>query len=606
MRVRREHLIHASILLIILLVLGIQIGGARSQATDEESRQTEILVAFTQNEWWLIRWSDNRPVCRVYTDHEGLPTPNEIQEYCGDTLYDTWQNTQPCAEINSENPELSACQGLYLHFIGSAPAERTLQVELPKPRVWITLSNCDPVPLENRCQNLPFMEFIAEEPLPNEFILGIVGTIDGEPFTCRGDRCEIPLLPTTPEGVQVEFWADSSYGDASKQYQAQVRVIDTGVTANPAETGWYVDVLSTQWLGGDTAASCAQAWQAFPPIGGVPPWLSNPEDPTALSSSEPYAYLAGRLIAFGVVDAGDCPAGGLLENGWANTCGVEQARPAVEAWQNNFNQQIIAGAQEARIPSQLLKNLFAQESQFWPGTVDYEIPEFGFGRMTELGADTVLLWNPEFYAQFCPLVLSESECEKGYALLTEEDQAILRGALAVSADADCPTCETGIDLSYTGYSISLFAQTIQANCAQAGQIVQNATGVIPGNISRYEDLWRFTLVNYHAGPGCLSNAVNRTFSSNQGMTWLNVSSNLEPGCQSALAFVDKIAGPPPEVTALPTILPPTATPTPGPAATQPAATTPTSGAPTPTPDLTLYPPPPTLAPTLPPTPYPTP
>jgi hypothetical protein len=604
MRVRREHSIHASILLAILLVLGLQIRGAKSQAADVDRRQTEILVAFTQNEWWLIRWSDNRPVCRVYTDHEGLPTPNEIQEYCGDTLYDDWQNTQPCNEINTENPELSECRGMYLHFIGSAPAERTLQVELPKARVWITLSNCDPVPLENRCQSLPYLQFIAEEPLPNEFILGVVGTVDGEPFTCGGDSCEIPLVPTNPEGILVEFWADSSYGDSSQQYQAQVRVVDTGVTVDPEETGWYVDVLSSQWLGDGVVASCAQAWQAFPPVGGVPAWLANPDDPTELSSAEPYAYLAGRLIVAGVVNASQCPAGGLQENGWANTCGVEQALPDVEAWQNSFNQQIVAAAGEARIPSQLLKNLFAQESQFWPGTVDDEIPEFGFGRMTELGADTVLLWNPEFYNQFCPLVLSETECAKGYSLLGAEEQAILRGALAVSADADCPTCETGIDLSYTGFSISLFAQTVQANCAQAGQIVQNASGVVPGNITRYEDLWRFTLVNYHAGPGCLSNAVNATFSANQGLTWLNVSSNLEPGCQTALIFVDKIAGPPVVETPLPTFVPPTVTLTPTPALSP--VPSPTPGAPTPTPDLTQYPPPPTLAPTLPPTPYPTP
>lgn len=589
----------------LLLLLGRPLIGGLTGLAEESNRTTDILVAFTQNEWWLIRWFDNRPVCRVYTDHPGLPTPNEIQVYCGDTIFDAWQNTLPCDELNAKNPEFSECGGMYLHFIGSEPAERTLNVSLPKPRVWITLSNCDPVPLENLCQQLPYLRFIAEEPLPNEYIFGIIGTIDGEPFSCPGETCEIPLNPTNPEGITVDFWADSSYGDSSNQYQALIRVLDTGVTQDPTDAGWYVDVLSTQWLGDGVVASCAQTWQAFPPVGGVPAWLANPDDPAELASTQPYAYLAGRLIAAGTVNAEQCPAGGLLANGWANECGVEAARPEVEAWQNSFNEQIVAAAQQARIPSQLIKNLFAQESQFWPGTVEDEIPEFGFGRMTELGADTVLLWNPEFFEQFCPLVLDTGECAKGYAQLDENLQAMLRGALAISSDADCPDCEAGINLSYTGFSINIFAQTITANCAQVGQIVQNATGVLPGNITSYEDLWRFTLANYHAGPGCLGNAVDQTFINNQGMNWSNVASNLDPGCQTAVAFVDKITGmTSPMPTPLPGITPITTAPAPTPTPLPTATPTPISTSLSPTPEITptegtAYPGPPTLLPTLP-------
>jgi hypothetical protein len=603
MQTRLRLLILAS--LTLLIIFGRPLIGGISGLAEASNRTTEILVAFTQNEWWLIRWSDNRPVCRVYTDHPGLPTPNEVQVYCGDTIYDAWLNTQPCDELNAEDPEYDECGGMYLHFIGSQPAERTLVVNLPKPRVWITLSNCDPVPLENLCQQLPYLKFIAEEPLPNEYIFAIIGTIDGEPFSCPGETCEIPLNPTGPEGITVDFWADSSYGDSSDQYQALVRVLDTGVTQDPTDSGWYVDVLSTQWLGDGVVASCAQSWQAFPPVGGVPTWLANPEDPNELQSTQPYAYLAGQLITAGTVNVDQCPSGGLLSNGWANECGVAAALPEVEVWQNQFNEQIVAAAQQARIPSQLIKNLFALESQFWPGTKEDDIPEYGLGRMTELGADTVLLWNPEFYDQFCPLVLDEDVCSQGYPQLDESYQAMLRGALAISSDADCVDCEAGINLSYTGFSINIFAQTITANCAQTGQIVQNATGVIPGGITTYEDLWRFTLVNYHAGPGCLSNAVNQTFTSNQGMNWINVASNLEPGCQSAITFVDKITGmtsaistPVPGVTPIST--PPAATPTP----LVPATPTPvgTLGSPTPqetATEATSYPGPPTLLPTVP-------
>lgn len=605
MRTRAWSLLQASLLL--LLILGKPLGDIPSLAAEETKRQTEILVAFTQYEWWLMNWSENRPVCRVYVDHPDIPTPAEVETYCGSTLANAWVNTPTCDISNTGNTQDSQCQGYYLHFIGSERAERVIHVTLPKPRVWITLNNCDPIPLENLCKNLPNLVFIAEEPLPNEYIIGIVGTINGEPFTCPGEICEIPLSSTGPEGNNIIFWADSSYGDSSDQYQALVRVLDTGVTEDPEKQGYYVDVISTQWLGDGVVASCAQAWNAFPPIGGVPSWLANPDKPEDLNSTEPFGYLAGQLISAGVVDASTCPSSGLLENGWANTCGLEVTKEEVEIWQNDFDEEIINAAQNARIPSQLLKNLFAQESQFWPGTVDYELPEYGFGRMTELGADTVLLWNSDFYAQFCPLVLSESVCDLGYAQLDEEEQAILRGALAQSAGIECIDCDTGYDLSYSSYNIYLFAQTVPANCAQAGQIIQNATGVIPGRISTYEDLWKFTLVNYHAGPGCLSNAVNRTFASNQGMSWQNVASNLEPGCQTAILFVDRITGMQSSImTPTPLITPLTTTPSPTLATPLPTQTTPISPTPFPTgtQPVTPYPGPTQLPTSIYPTPNP--
>ena len=55
-----------------------------------------------------------------------------------------------------------------------------------------------------------------------------------------------------------------------------------------------------------------------------------------------------------------------------------------------------------------MKNLFAQESQFWPGM--FRVPyEFGLGQITDQGADAIFMWNPVFFQQFCPLVLV-AEC----------------------------------------------------------------------------------------------------------------------------------------------------------------------------------------------------
>ncbi len=61
------------------------------------------------------------------------------------------------------------------------------------------------------------------------------------------------------------------------------------------------------------------------------------------------------------------PDGGMLPNGYADVCGLEKARPIVADWQNQFDQQIIDVGKATGVPGQLMKNLFAQESQFWPG-----------------------------------------------------------------------------------------------------------------------------------------------------------------------------------------------------------------------------------------------
>ncbi len=499
-------------------------------------RQTEIIVPFTEYEWWLVRWSSNTPVCQIFVDHEGLPTQSEVYVYCGSTLYEEWLDTIACEPaLEGDNP--SSCPGLYLQQVASEPKEKIVMVDLPLPEVWISIVGCTPLPTDNRCQELPSLLITATEPLPNERITFVQGTYNGIPFFCEGDTCEVPLRPTPEEGVEITFWADSSFGDTSRRYTALVRVIDAGVSSGPGSGGWFVDVMSDRWEG-PQAMGCGPVWGSFPPIGNLPSWLDSPEWPELLSSDAPYMYLAGRLIYQGIVDARDCPNGGLEANGYANTCGLERARPEVSTWQNRFDEQIVSVAQDTGIPAQLMKNLFAQESQFWPGVFN-QAEEFGLGQLTELGADTVLLWNTSFYNQFCPLVLNKDVCSAGYTSLSQENQATLRGALTIKVNAECPDCPMGIDLYHATFSIEYFAQTIYANCQQAGQIIKNHRGKPPGMVASYEDLWRFTLVNYHGGPGCLSNAIQSL--GNAPLTWENLAPKLENECPGVPEYVENIA-----------------------------------------------------------------
>jgi hypothetical protein len=245
------------------------------------------------------------------------------------------------------------------------------------------------------------------------------------------------------------------------------------------------------------------------------------------------------LIQSGQVDASLCPDQGLNRNLIANACGVQEAYTEVVDWQNSFNVEIMDAARESGVPAQLLKNVFSRESQFWPG-IYKNYREAGFGQLTENGADTVLLWNPSFFHQFCPLVLSQERCDLGFGNISKDEQAMLRGALVTKVNSTCPDCPVGIDLSQANFSVRIFAEGLIANCEQVGMIIRNTTSRDPGQVSNFEDLWRFTLVNYNAGSGCLSNAMLLAYRQYGYLTWENVSSKLEPACSKAIEYVDDI------------------------------------------------------------------
>ncbi|MCF6278404.1 MAG: hypothetical protein L3J16_06625, partial [Anaerolineales bacterium] len=277
------------------------------------------------------------------------------------------------------------------------------------------------------------------------------------------------------------------------------------------------------------------------PVGGLPAWLSTPEDVSGLQTNFSYAYLAGQLITQGVVYAGECPDGGLLYNGNASVCGLGAAQPAITEWQNRFDEPIMQVAEETQISAYLLKNLFARESQFWPGVFN-DGGDVGLGQLTTNGADTAFLWNPSFFEQFCPFVLENESCQKGYLHLDETELNRVRDALVYSVNATCENCLLGLNLTQADLSVNVFAHTLLASCAQTGRVVELNTGVNPaGQSSSYEDLWRFTLVDYNAGAGCLGLAIYKTRQAGEPIDWEHVSANLTPVCAAAKAYVEDIS-----------------------------------------------------------------
>lgn len=528
---------------LLLLLPVASMARAQEETPDEPERRVNLTVDFTVYKWWLIRYADNQVMCTVLTEREGLPNFADIDYHCGPSISREWEKSAPCPYSGEE---LNKCSGYYLHALGSSPAKREVEVVLPLPEVYLSLEGCEPKAPQNTCSTSPNLVFAGEEPLPNEQVIRIQGRIGEEPFSCPGSQCSIPLRPTGEEGVAIEFWADSSYGDSSDHFTGKVRMVPWGDFMAPEDGSneeplWYVDVLSSQWRG-PKPASCSNVWQVFPDLMGPAPWLTSPDDPAALATDLSYYYLAGMLIRQGVVDAPQCANYGLREDNHtiANECGVDAAREAVVAWQNVFDAEILAVSDQTGVPAQLLKNVFSRESQFWPG-IYTRFEEAGFGQLTEKGADAVLLWNPSFFDQFCPLVLSSEICRLGFGNLAQDYQNMLRGALVSTVNATCLDCPMGIDLSQANFSISVFAETLLANCVQVEQIIYNTTTLPAGEFSTYEDLWRFTLVNYNAGPGCLSDAIEKSLLFGQDLNWKNVSANMEISCQAAIDYVNTIS-----------------------------------------------------------------
>jgi hypothetical protein len=501
-------------------------------------RFTEIVQRYTSYEWWLTNWSDNTVLCSIDVDHQGLPSAEDILDACGQDAYDQWIATDPC-------PSTDDCSGYYLQLAKSKPAQRKVGVQQPPPLVWVTLNGCVPFNSTFKCDSLPTLVLTGEEPLAGEYITNLSGNVDAKPFNCA-TPCQLDLGPTGEEGSNLEFWAFSSYGDSSQIFQARVRVTKS---KDPSDPEWYTDVLSSQWQG-NVLAGCSLIWDTFPPLGGAPDWLSTPQRPEELVTNVSYEYLSADLIKKGVVDATSCEDGGIFANGFANTCGLEAARPAVNDWQNRFDKQIFLASQQTGVPARLLKNIFARESQFWPGTAA-DHPEAGLGQMTDGGADVLLTWNPGFYEQFCPSVLNDVECktkiypkpEDGWEGigLNNSERSLLRGALVNSVDSVCPGCSLGIDLKKTDYSVGVFAQTLVANCRQTGKVIDLNYGNGQMNLASYEDLWRFTLVNYNAGPGCLGLAVNETNISGEPLDWAHLSTHLTTACKGAINYVNEIS-----------------------------------------------------------------
>jgi hypothetical protein len=72
-------------------------------------------------------------------------------------------------------------------------------------------------------------------------------------------------------------------------------------------------------------------------------------------------------------------------------------------------------------------------------------------------------------------------------------------------------------------------------------VIESITQEPASTLSSYEDLWRFTLANYNGGPGCITEAIEAAWESDEVLTWENVSLNFTEGCNRVIDYVEDIA-----------------------------------------------------------------
>jgi len=481
----------------------------------EDSRVVEKIFVLQAQHWQLARWDDGSLVCDLYIAHYKPPSYQEVIEFCGYDTFLDWFYTPPCTEAAIGEPA-TECEGLLHRYIGKTDYSYKQEVEIPQIQIQVETVNCVP---GEWCESIPVVRVFAMEPLQGHRILRVHVRVGGREKIYDGSDGQLPLPLTGEQGDWLEYWAESDYGDQSEHFLIKYRNYQPD-----SQTSFYhFDLLSAEWE--SQAASGSLLWGIFPPADQ--PLIKALEQPLTegyLYTTNRYIYLASHLIQAGLVDITVCPNRGLYSDGSANPCGEKAAAEMVLEWQNRYNAQIFQAAVTHNIPARVLKGVLAQETQFWP-TSDNPY-ELGLGKITENGADMLLMWHLDYYLSVCSPIYSPVGCSAGYASLTPPQQTILRHKI--------------FDKVGTPAEIDMLAAALYASAAQVNQIIRNTTQKDPSEVTDYEDMWKFTIANYHIGSGCVGVGMENMAESGLNFTWDELANNMVGDCKNAKKYVGSV------------------------------------------------------------------
>jgi len=505
-----------SALMLALLVILQPLFQLQQNVKAEENKR--ILIKSQEviaNHWRLSNWKDQMIVCDIYVAHDNQPNAQEIENNCGKEIYANWLTTPPC-EAAITGGDVTACKGVFIGYKGKDLHIVKETIALPLVNLRVEVVNCEP---GGWCNERAIIRFIGEEPIPDHKITSLHVKIGNSTKKCEGDSCELRMPITKEKGVEVEYWAVSDFGDQSELSTFLLR----NVPDNNNENRYRFDTL-----GSDLNLSAPPGtlrWLLLPALDHPDAFvLDKPETSMDLQTTNRFLYLAGKLLLTGIVNGETCSGFGLLNNNTANPCGEELAHEKVISWQNQYDKEIFTASEEYNVPARLLKAIIAQETQFWPHPVSSK--EFGLGRITDNGADMLLTWNLPIFIEECVLAYSVEACSSGYSNMDPDDQSLLRGLVLKDVGTD--------------QEMKLLAVTLLASSYQVDQMVKNVTGMPVSEVSTYEEMWKLSVANYHAGSGCVGTAMQTAWDTGNNMIWESVSPNLLGDCMGAVDYVESV------------------------------------------------------------------
>src|SRR5215204_1414955 len=200
----------------------------------------------------------------------------------------------------------------------------------------------------------PYVILTAFASIPRTGSVEIRGFINSQEFLCTESPCALPLQASS----RLIFRAYADTGESSEEVIASVSVTQ-GLDG-------YLVTIDTVSQFTSFIDSCSVVWGKRDENNAS--WDNFAQFPYVINTSKTLHTLTTRLILNGVVDASDCPAGGLnLGLNWPTACGLEKAADAVIAWQNQFDGYVWLASRDQGIPPKIMKTLIEFESQFWPG-----------------------------------------------------------------------------------------------------------------------------------------------------------------------------------------------------------------------------------------------
>lgn len=220
----------------------------------------------------------------------------------------------------------------------------------------------------------------------------------------------------------------------------------------------------------------------------------------------------------------------------------------MKVWQNRFDPTIHTYSRSNALSPKVVKAAIAIASQFWPAA-NWIQGEIGLGQMTGYGADLVLMWRPDYYQSICRQTFGGKSCSTQYQFLDSATQLLLRGLVLKEIDATCPRCAGGVDIEKGKQAVQVLAETLNASCLQSTRVIYLATGKSPAALLSFEDYWRLVLANYHAGAGCVYQALRKTGNPNSRNVpersewdWNSKAANFSSRCASGAEYIRRIEG----------------------------------------------------------------